>query len=91
MTIAELCDRFITDYCADHNKPSSIKRNQSIIDCHLKPKIGSTKVPKLERSDVLKLMAGMKNTPVAANRMLAAFGFADGVDAPTYRHRNVPR
>lgn len=72
MTIAELCDRFITDYCADHNKPSSIKRNQSIIDCHLKPKIGSTKVPELERSDVLKLMAAMKSTPVAANRMLAA-------------------
>ncbi len=72
MTIAELCDRFIADHCADHNKPSSIKRNQSIINCHLKPKIGSIKVPELERADVLKLMAGMKATPVSANRMLAA-------------------
>ncbi len=72
MTIAELCDRFVTDYCADHNKPRSIKRNQSIINCHLKPKVGSIKVPELERIDVVKLMAAMKSTPAATNRMLAA-------------------
>lgn len=72
LTIAELCDRFIEDYCKDHNKPSSVSRNQSIIKCHLKPKLGAIKVPELERPDVLKVMAGMKSTPVAANRMLAA-------------------
>lgn len=72
LTVAELCDRFIEDYCKEYNKPSSVSRNQSTIKCHLKPKLGTIKVPELERSDVLKVMATMKTTPVAANRMLAA-------------------
>lgn len=72
LTIAELCERFIEEYAKEHNKPSSVSRNQSIIKCHLKPKLGTIKVPELERSNVLKLMAGMKSTPVAANRTLAA-------------------
>lgn len=72
LTVTELCDRFIEDYCKEHNKPSSVSRNQSIIKCHLKPKLGTIKVPELDRADVLKVMAGMKSTPVAANRMLAA-------------------
>lgn len=43
MTLAELCDRFIEDYSVEHNKPSSVARNRSIINKHLKPKLGSTK------------------------------------------------
>ncbi len=72
LIVAELCDRFIEDYCKEHNKPSSVSRNESIIKCHLKPKLGTIKVPELDRADVLKVMAGMKSTPVAANRMLSA-------------------
>lgn len=72
LTIAELYDRFIEDYCKEHNKLSSVSRNRIIIKCHLKPKLGTIKVPELERSDVLKLMAGMKSTPVTANRTLSA-------------------
>lgn len=71
-TISELSDRFIEDYCKEHNKPSSVRRNQSIIKCHLKPKLGSIKVLELEGGDVLKVMTGMKSTPITANRMLAA-------------------
>lgn len=70
-TMAELCDRYITDYAEGRKKASSLENDNSMIDRYIKPAFGSRKVSDVTRPDVLRLHNKLRDKPYAANRTLA--------------------
>jgi integrase len=66
-----LCDEFITRHSIPHNKPSTVKTNQSYIKVHIKPRLGKLKAEAVTRTDIAELMRDMAHIPGAANKVLA--------------------
>lgn len=54
-TIAELCELYVTEGCAT-KKPSTLLRDRSRIDRHIKPLLGRRSVKSITRADVERLM-----------------------------------
>lgn len=67
----ELFDRFIAEHSRLHKKPSSVAEDERIIEHHLRPALGTTKVSELTLSQAAKLHAQMHEKPYRANRCLA--------------------
>lgn len=70
ITMSELCDEYVTRHIRKHNKPSTQKRYESIIERVIKPSLGNMKVAAVEHNDVAKLHERMVDTPYEANRTL---------------------
>ncbi len=51
-TIADLCERYLREYAAQHKKPSSAAADKSNIANHVIPLLGSTLVTEVTRSDI---------------------------------------
>lgn len=54
-TIADLCERFISDYAEVYKKPRSIRTDRANIENHVLPLIGNLKVAEVTRSDMHRL------------------------------------
>ncbi len=80
-TVSELCDRYLEHHARVHKKPSSVRADETLIRNVIRPKLGTLKVPAVERADIQRIHHGMKATPYHANRMLALaskmFGLAE--------------
>lgn len=70
-TVAQLCARYISEHARAAKKASSARNDEQMIRDYVLPKLGSLKVARAMRSDIQALHRGMKDTPYAANRVLA--------------------
>lgn len=66
--VSALCDRFMEEHVRVKLKPRTQQEYQSIIDQHIKPRIGSLRVDIVSRKDVAELHYAMHKTPFHANR-----------------------
>jgi integrase len=70
-TMTELCDRYLSEHVAVHNKPRTQQEVRWIIERHIRPSLGSLKAANVTRQDVIKLHRAMGATPRHANHTLA--------------------
>ncbi|MGX9353980.1 tyrosine-type recombinase/integrase [Roseobacteraceae bacterium S113] len=70
-TVGALCDRFLTEYAAQHCKPSTRKGYEIMVRNCIKPKFGSRKIVDLTRAEVVKWHYEMRDRPYTANRALS--------------------
>ncbi|WP_425405178.1 tyrosine-type recombinase/integrase [Hwanghaeella sp.] len=69
-TVAELCERFMSEYVPSHCKASTQKEYRRNVDLFIKPRIGAMKVADVERSDIADLHHAHRDIPYQANRTL---------------------
>ncbi len=70
-TVAELCDRYITDHAELRKKASSIRSDKWLIRDYIKPALGTLSIASVTRADVVRLHHSLRDRPTAANRLLA--------------------
>ena len=70
-TVGELADRYLAEYVALRNKPSTQIEIRRIVKLRIKPKLGKLKIQGLTRTRVNEWHRGMEETPYEANRALA--------------------
>ena len=70
-TVAQLCDRYVAQHVAEHNKPSTEKEFRRLVEKRIKPALGRLKAVDVTRQHVIKLHRGMRATPRQANQTLA--------------------
>ena len=71
-TVKDLFERFIADYSAPRNKPSTVEANRGYGKLYIIPHLGQTKVADVTRADISSLMNKMARFPTNANRVLSA-------------------
>lgn len=81
-TIADLCDRYMTEHAEPKKKPRSVKSDRQLWRTHVLPKLGKRKVGDITRADIADLHAKVgRKAPGAANRVVAllskAFNLAE--------------
>jgi integrase len=69
-TVAALCDRFLSEYVAEHCKPTTYASYKTVVIQHIKPKLGMFQIEDVTRADVAELHHNMKDTPYHANRVV---------------------
>ena len=69
-TMRELGKRFLDEYVASHCKPSTAEEYRRSVELFIDPRIGSRRVPDIQRSDIAALHHDMRDTPYQANRTL---------------------
>jgi integrase len=55
-TVAELGERYMTEYAAAHKKPSAIAQDRRNLDNHIVPLIGKLSISAVERTDISRVM-----------------------------------
>ena len=69
-TVADLCDRYITDHLP-RKRPTSQRDDKAMITKIIRPKLGTRKAAAVTHAEIDKLHRDMKATPYRANRVLA--------------------
>lgn len=70
-TINDLCDRYLAEHVAVHNRPRTAHEVRRLLDKHIRPTFGSLKAASLTRQDVIKLHRGLASKPRLANHIVA--------------------
>jgi integrase len=70
-TVTKLCDRYLAEHVAVHNRPRTEKQARRIVETKIKPALGRLKVRTLTRADVMRLHGSMSETPREANHVLS--------------------
>jgi hypothetical protein len=70
-TVADVADRYLKEHVAEHNKPSTAKRAQGLVEKRIKPALGAVKVTRLTRPQVKAWHQTLRKTPYEANWALA--------------------
>ena len=70
-TVVELGRRFLDEYVTDHCKPNTKRQYRKMVEGYILPRLGTRRVPDVQRIDVASLHHDMRATPTNANRMLA--------------------
>ncbi len=82
LTVDELADRYLERHARVKKKPRSVKTDESNLNLHVRPALGHRKVTDVTRAHMSKLHYDMRETPGAANRVLALcskmFNLAEG-------------
>ncbi len=60
-TVADLCDRYLSEWAPRHNTPRTLKEKQLLIDCHIKPGLGNRKVAEVTRAMVDRFLDDVLN------------------------------
>jgi integrase len=71
ITFSEFADRYLEQHATPKKKASSAATDRRNLRLHLRPALGSLTVAEITRADVVKLHHDMRQTPGAANRILA--------------------
>lgn len=69
-TMAELCDRFLSDYVPSHCKESTAKEYWRCVEIFIKPEIGRVQAQEVQRSHIAELHHKHRDKPYQANRTL---------------------
>jgi integrase len=86
-TIAELAERFLTEYVQLHDRPRTITEYRRLFERHVIPRLGAIKVPDVTPEDVAALHGALRTTPYVANRVLAVLSKMFNLAAHTWRLR----
>src|SRR5579859_2324924 len=70
-TVDEVADRYMTEHARLHKKPRSADSDELNLKLHVRPRWGSRKIASITYNDVVGMHSSMKQTPGAANRVLA--------------------
>lgn len=70
-TISALCDRYLAEHVAAHNKASTAGEVRRVVDSKVKPELGNLRVSDLSRARVKEWHSAMRESPYEANRCLA--------------------
>lgn len=70
-TISMLCDRYLDEHVASHNKASTAAEVHRIVKSKVKPELGNIRVSDLSRARVKEWHSAMHGSPYEANRCLA--------------------
>ncbi len=71
MTVNDLAARYLRLHAVPKLKPEGAKDEERKLNAYVLPEIGRHKVIDVTRADVTKLIQGMSDTPIRANRTLA--------------------
>jgi integrase len=69
-TLEAFSERYLTEVSDAHKKESTARVDRRKLKLHILPALGTLKVAEIDRTDVARFRAGMKATPVEANRSL---------------------
>ncbi len=69
-TVAQACERFMSEYVPTRCKGSTAKEYRRNIDLYIKPAMGTRKVADITRTDIAKLHQDHSHKPYQANRNL---------------------
>lgn len=69
-TVAEVCDRFLSEHVAHRCKPSTQREYARSVALFIKPRLGTRKVVDIQRGDIHRLHEELRNVPYQANRTL---------------------
>jgi len=69
--VRDFAERYITDYAIIKKKPSSIRSDKSNLRNHILPAMGHKRIDHITRRDIQRLHSAMRDTPGAANHVLA--------------------
>jgi integrase len=72
-TLAEVAERFLVEHVRPKLKPSTARCYEEHLRAKILPKLGRKKITAITRADVSKLHHDLRETPGAANRVLATF------------------
>jgi integrase len=82
-TFAEFSARYMAEYAEAQKKPRTLVEDRRLLKQRIMPVLGTIKLREITRSDVARFQAGMRATPVAANRatalLSAILGWAERV------------
>jgi integrase len=70
-TLNTFAQRYAAEVSETHKKASTAREDKRILNRHILPLLGSRRVAEIDRGDAARLHAGMKATPILANRALA--------------------
>ncbi|MBL1435187.1 MAG: tyrosine-type recombinase/integrase [Rhodobacteraceae bacterium] len=70
-SMAELCERYLTEHAQAHCKPNTLRNYRGLIKNHIQPRLGMFKAVDIRRSDIAEFHHSMRETPHQANRALA--------------------
>lgn len=70
-TVSALAERYMAEHALVKKRPRSARSDESNLRNHVLPALGSKKAAAVTRADIAKLHHSMRNTPGAANRVLA--------------------
>lgn len=70
-TMAELCERYLSDHAETRKKPKSADQDRRMIERFILPALARRKVADVSRADAVKLHSSLRATPYQANRVLA--------------------
>ncbi len=70
-TVAQLAERYMAEHARPKKKPRSVQSDESNLRNHVLPALGPKKVAAITRADLARLHHSMRDTPGAANRVLA--------------------
>lgn len=82
-TMADLCDLFLKQHVAVHNRPSTEKEVRRLIEARIKPRLRMLKISGVSREDIIGLHHSLRETPRQANLTIAVlskmFNFAEAM------------
>jgi integrase len=67
-TVAELSDRYLSEYAAHHKKASSAATDRSNVENHVKPLLGRLKVRDVTRADIERAKLAIRTGKTPANK-----------------------
>jgi integrase len=70
-TLETFAKRYLAEVSDAHKKPTTARGERLILTRHILPLLGTRKIAEIDRSDVARLHAQMKETPILANRAIA--------------------
>ena len=71
-TIGCLCDRYLSEHVAAHNKASTAAEVRRLVEKQIRPALGKLKISDFTRAEVKAWHSARSATPTTANRALAA-------------------
>lgn len=70
-TIGKVLDRYLSEYVAVHNKPSTAAEIKKHVERDLRPEFGAARIGAISRSEIVRWHAGYSDRPYYGNRALA--------------------
>lgn len=70
-TLAAFAGRYLTEFARPQKKPRTLAEDERLLRLHILPALGSVKLREIGKADAARFHAGIRATPVAANRSLA--------------------
>jgi integrase len=71
ITVADLAKRFVVQHAEFKKKPASVRNDRLNLRLHVLPRLGPIPLAAVSRADIASLHHALRQTPTAANRVLA--------------------